>query len=140
MEKPEALVALETAIQMELEGHGFYAKTADQVSWPEGQSMLLELAKDEMEHIRILKEQHGSLMAGSDWLSADKIAPQLASGERKPLPVFEKRDAVVAGMVTDRADALEVLDVAIRNEYKSRTFYSEQLKTASNPDAKAIFD
>ncbi len=139
MEKQEALAALDTAIQMELEGHNFYVKTADQVSWPEGRSMLLDLAKDEMEHIRILKEQHLALVGGHDWLSAEKIAPEMASGQRKPLPVFEKRDAVVAGMVTDRADAMEVLDVAIRNEYKSHSFYSEQLEKAENPEAKMIF-
>jgi len=139
MENQEALAALDTAIQMELEGHGFYAKTAEQVSWPEGQKMLLDLAKDEMEHIRILREQHASLLAGHDWLSAEKIAPQLVSGQRKPLPVFEKREAVIAGMVSDRADALEVLDVAIRNEYKSHTFYAQQLEKATNPEARAIF-
>lgn len=139
MEKQEALAALEMAIQMELEGHGFYAKTADQVSWPEGRKMLLDLAKDEMEHIRILKEEHAALVAGNDWLSAEKIAPQMASGEKKPLPVFEKQDAVIAGMVTDKADALEVLDMAIKNEYKSHTFYAQQMEKAENPEAKAIF-
>lgn len=139
MDKKEALAALDIAIQMELEGHSFYARTADQVSWPEGRSMLLDLAKDEMEHIRILKEQHAALIAGNDWLSAERIAPQVASGERKPLPVFARSDAVIAGMVSDRADALEALEVAIRNEYKSYSFYVEQQKKTENLEAKAIF-
>ncbi len=60
----EALQALETAIQMEVEGHEFYVRAAARVSWPEGTKTLLDLAGDEMEHIRILKAQHAALAAG----------------------------------------------------------------------------
>lgn len=134
-----AVAALETAIQMEVEGHQFYAKAAEQVTWPEGKEMLLELAQDEMEHIRILKEEHAALVAGKDWLSADRVAPQIVSGERRPLPVFETDQAKIAGMVDDRADALDVLDVAIKNEYKSHTYYAEQENSAQDPEAKRIF-
>lgn len=140
MDNQEALAALETAIQLEVEGHSFYAKTAEKVSWPSGREMLLDLARDEMEHIRILKEQHASLVAGKDWLSAEKVAPQVASGQKKPLPVFETNDAVIAGMVDDRADALEALEVAIKNEYKSHTYYAEQAGKTANPEAKAIWN
>jgi len=140
MEQPkqEALAALETAIQMELEGHEYYAKLAQSVSWPEGREMLLDLAGDEMEHIRILREEHAALVAGHDWLEPERVAPRLASGQMKPLPVFEKDDAVLAGMVDDRADALEVLDVAIKNEYKSHTFYAALLEKTQSPDARAV--
>ena len=139
MERTEALKALEKAIQLEVEGHEFYAKASEKVTWPEGRGMLLDLARDEMEHIRILKEEHATLIAGADWLDADKVAPKLASGEAKPLPVFEKRDEVIAGMVDDRADVLEILDVAIRNEYKSYTYYAELEKKEENPQARAVF-
>jgi len=135
--KQEALAALEMAIQMEIEGDAFYTKAANQVTWPEGKETLLDLAKDEQEHIRILKEEHAALLAGNDWLKADQVAPSLAKG--KSLPVFEKNDAVIAGMVDDRADALEVIDVAIQNEYKSHTFYAEQAAKAVNPEAKSVF-
>lgn len=135
----EALKAIETAIQLELEGHQFYVKSAAGVSWPEGAETLLDLAKDEIEHIRILKAEHAALIAGRDWLSMEQVAPRLASGEAKPLPVFEKSEAVIAGMVDDRADALQILDMAIRNEYKSHTFYSEQAKAASSEEARRIW-
>jgi len=136
--KQEALTALETAIQMEVEGRDFYTTAAEKVSWPEGRDTLLDLAKDEMEHIRILKEEHAALLAGQGWLQADEVAPAIAAGA-KPLPVFEKKDSVIAAMVDDRADAEDVLDVAIRNEYKSHTFYAEQLAMAESPEAKAVF-
>jgi rubrerythrin len=138
-EQKEALAALETGIQMELEGHRYYVKAAERVSWPEGQQTLLALAKDEMEHIKILERQHAALLAGQDWLRAETVAPRLASGEKTPLPVFEKDDAVIAGMVDDRADALDVLDVAIKNEYKSHTFYAGLVEKTRNPEARAIF-
>ena len=134
-----AVSALELAIQMEVEGHQFYTKAAERVSWPEGKELLLELAQDEMEHIRILKEEHAALVAGKDWLSADKVAPEIASGDKKPLPVFEKDEAKIAGMVDDRADAMDVLDVAIKNEYKSHTYYAEQQQKVDSPEAKAIY-
>ncbi len=137
--KQEALKALETALQMEVEGHEYYVKAAARVSWPEGTETLLDLARDEMEHIRILKAEHAALVAGQDWLAPEKVAPRMAAGELKPLPVFEKNEAVIAGMVDDRADALEVLDVAIRNEYKSHTFYAAEEKKAQSPEARAVF-
>ena len=46
---------------------------------------------------------------------------------------------MIAAMVDDRADAEDVLDVAIRNEYKSHTFYAGQLAMAESPEAKAVF-
>ncbi len=134
----EALKALETAIQMEIEGRDFYTRAAEKVSWPEGREMLTDLAADEMEHIRILKEEHAALLAGHDWLEANKVAPAI-SADSEPLPVFEKKDSVIAAMVDDRADALAVLDVAIKNEYKSHTYYAKQLGLATNPEAKAVF-
>lgn len=140
MADKEALAAIETAIQMEVEGHTYYVKTAARVSWPEGSSTLLDLAKDEMEHIRILKEEHAALVAGQDWLSPEKVSDQMTSGAKKPLQVFATDDAVIAGMVSDRADALEVLDVAIKAEYKSHTFYAEQAKKSQSPAAKAIWE
>jgi rubrerythrin len=136
--KQEALTAIETAIQMEVEGRDFYTKAAEMVSWPEGKETLLDLAGDEMEHIRILKEEHAALVAGQDWLDADKVAPAIAAGE-KSLPVFEKKDSVIAAMLDDRANAEDVLDIAIKNEYKSHTFYAEQMAKAENPEAKAVF-
>jgi len=140
MADKEALEALETAIQMEVEGHTYYVKTAARVSWPEGSSTLLDLATDEMEHIRILKEEHAALMAGHEWLSPDKVSTQLSSGAKKQLPVFATDDAVIAGMVSDRADALEVLDLAIKVEYKSHTFYAKQAKISQSPAARAIWE
>lgn len=140
MADKEALAALETAIQLEVEGHTYYVKTAAVVSWPEGSSTLLDLARDEMEHIRILKEEHAALMAGQEWLSPEKVSSKLTLGEKKPLPVFETSDAVIAGMVTERADALEVLEVAINAEYKSHTFYAEQAKKSESPAAGAIWN
>lgn len=138
-EKREALEALETAIQMEIEGHEYYARMAERVAWPEGKGTLLDLARDEMEHIRILREEHAALLAGQDWLQVDRVAPRVASGEKKPLPVFERDEAVIAGMVDERADALEVLEVAIKNEYRSHTYYAELLEKTRNPEARAIF-
>ncbi|HEX9015398.1 MAG TPA: ferritin family protein [Chloroflexota bacterium] len=132
----EALAALETAIQMEIEGNEFYVRAAEKVSWPEGKETLLDLAKDEQEHIRILKEEHASLLEGQSWLQAEKVTPRTGA---KPLPVFEKNEAVIAGMVDDRADALDVLEVAINNEYKSTVFYTEQMKNAVDAQAKAVF-
>jgi rubrerythrin len=139
-QRQDALSALEMAIQIEVEGNQFYTKAAETVTWPEGKQMLLELADDEMEHIRILKEEHAALLSGKDWISAAAVAPAIESGERKPMPVFERDEAKIAGMVDDRADALEVLDVAIKNEYKSHTFYAEQKEKTDNPEAKKIFD
>lgn len=137
-ERKEALTALETAIQMEVEGKAFYEKAAANVTWPEGKDTLLELAQDEHEHIRILTEEHKALLAGQDWLKADHVAPGLFA-DKKPLPVFEKSEAVISGMVDDRADALDVLDMAIKNEYKSWTFYEGQISKSESAEAKAIW-
>ncbi len=139
MEKTEALKALDTAIQLEVEGHGFYVKAAQKVTWPEGRSMLLDLAKDEMEHIRILKAEHGALAAGLYWLDPDELVPEASKGDGKPLPVFERKEEVIAGMVDDQADIVAVLDVAIRNEYRSHTLYAELEKKETDAQAKALF-
>jgi len=132
-----ALKAIEGAIQMEVEGRDFYVTASQKVTWPEGKQTLLDLAKDEEEHIRILKAEHASLVDGKDWITAETVAPRMA--EEKPIKVFERDDAKIAGMIDDWANSEDVLDVAIRNEYNSAQYYIQQLSLATNPEAKRIF-
>ena len=133
-----AIKAIEGAIQMEVEGRDFYVTASQKVTWPEGKATLLDLARDEEEHIRILKAEHASLMDGKDWIAAEVAAPRMA--EEKPIKVFEKDEAKIEGMIDDWANSEDVLDVAIKNEYNSAQYYIQQRNQATNPDAKRIFE
>jgi len=58
METLKALEILKMAILMEKRGHAFYAKVAEQTSYPEVKHIFLTMADEETKHIKFLSEQY----------------------------------------------------------------------------------
>ena len=108
---PEALKAIETAIQVEKDGLAFYTKAAQQIADPSGQRMFRLLAADEVAHLSIFEMVRKSLLEEDRWL------PPVELPERQ----------------------LAALRRGIQAEDESIAFYSEQMDRVKDADGKAMY-
>ena len=133
--KKEISVArgLAIAMQTELEGYEFYRMAASKCQDSGAKRMFESLAKDEVEHHRMLKEQHDNVINGGDFVPPRKPG---RSRLRVKSPVFSK-----AFLESKKKKHFEMsaLSVGVLLEQNSIEFYNKQAKQVRMPKAKKFF-
>ncbi len=130
----EALEAIETAMQIEREGHAFYSAAAAQVSDPKGRHILETLARDEAAHLELFRSVRQSLLEEGRWPSTEQVRA-IAPGRRPP--IFPSGEALQQVEVPERE--LAALKRGLEAEEASIAFYREQRARSSDPDAFALY-
>ena len=133
---PEALKAIETAIQVEKDGLAFYTKAAQQIADPGGQRMFRLLAADEVAHLSIFEMVRKSLLEEDRWLPPDQVAAMSPGTFTRP-PVFPAVSEMKAVELPERQ--LAALRRGIQAEDESIAFYSEQMDHVKDADGKAMY-
>ena len=133
---PEALKAIETAIQVEKDGLAFYTKAAQQITDPSGQRMFRLLAADEAAHLSLFETVRKSLLEEDRWLPPDQVAAMSPGTFMRP-PVFPAVSEMKAVELPERQ--LAALRRGIQAEDESIAFYSEQMDRVDDADGKAMF-
>jgi rubrerythrin len=135
VKKKETSVAkgLAIAIQTELEGYEFYRMAAAKCQDGGAKRMFESLAKDEVEHQRILKKQYDSIMKGGDFVPPKKPG---RSRLRVKSPVFSK--AFLASKKKKQFE-MSALSVGVLLEQNAIEFYNKQGKHSRMPKAKKFF-
>jgi rubrerythrin len=128
-----AAEGLAIAIQTELEGYEFYRMAAAKCQDDGAKRMFESLAKDEVEHQRILKKQYDSVMKGGDFVPPKKPA---RSRFKVKSPVFSK-----AFLESKKKKQFEMsaLSVGVLLEQNAIDFYNKQGKRSRTPKAKEFF-
>lgn len=132
----KSMAALSEAMALEQEGIDFYTKVADTVQDQEVRQTLLQLARDEKNHLSVLKRQHDSLSRQGLWQDSPE-APNAVTVSRKPFfPELEK-----AANMTDVAGSsvAEVLLFGMNIEARSYDFYNRTASTTDEPAGKALY-
>ena len=132
-EQEKTKKALETAIQMEIDGKQFYKKAASASNNSMGKKLLSKLAEEEDIHRKVFENIFNTLSENKGWPKAEvhptgvkTILSDLkdeVSGKTKPLP--EEIDAVQAAM---------------NMENKTFDFYRSHAQKASYPAEKEFYN
>jgi rubrerythrin len=133
---PEALKAIETAIQIEKDGQKFYNQAANQVDSPTGKRMFQTLARDEAAHVKLFEDTRQSLLNEGDWLTPEQVSASSPSRLTR-LPIFPSVDEVKEMRLPERE--LDALRRGIQAEKDSIIFYSRQMEQVDDPDARAMY-
>jgi rubrerythrin len=127
-------------MSLERDGYRFYTQVAGQASSKRGKEMFLDLAMQEVDHLRILLAEYRALESGEGWipyeealgrdLSIDPDHPDLPGEEPPdPLPVF----------TPDREVSLEgdiaALEYGLETEEITRELYQQGLESTDDPAA-----
>ncbi len=130
---------LDIAYKTEVNGYRFYLNAAKMVDDKHGKNMFQHLAKDELEHIKVVHTIGEELRAGKKWPRYEDVLKSGGTLDIEALPVFPEGNKAIEGM-KGAADELHALDVGIGAEERSIELYLDILKAAEDPDEKAVLE
>jgi len=130
-----ALAALGKAMEVERQGKVFYEEAAKHVKDPAGKKVFSTLAKDEVEHIRLLQAEYEKIESGQEWLALDEAK---VCEPRAPLQLFPgKKDAALA--IPKKATDADALKLAMAFEESGYKAYMKAKKETGDPAGKKVY-
>ncbi|OGP31799.1 MAG: hypothetical protein A2073_03980 [Deltaproteobacteria bacterium GWC2_42_11] len=136
MNKENIAAYLKTAVNTEITGYGFYLHAADMVSDEHGKNIFKHLAKEELEHIKVLSTIADAFEGGGKWLTyEDALTVYISSG--KELPIFPLDNELIRRLGKNPED-IDALNIAIKAEEDAIVYYVSYLKSASDEGEKVL--
>lgn len=137
---------LRTAIATEWEGFAFYNSLAKRTRSELGREMFAKLAREEVEHVRVLEEISCSFKDGCILMTYEQALEHIecdirlddveeeASTCTETAPIF-KRGVEKAESSND----LEALGIGVESEQRAIEFYSKAAEGATSDEARVLF-
>jgi rubrerythrin len=89
----KALAGIRTAIETEIRGLEFFKTAADRCEDPDGREMFLAMAREEVEHKKLLEREFRSLLEQGKFLPHDEVTKEIPL-EETALPVEAFRESL----------------------------------------------
>lgn len=135
MDKSERLNALDVALKNEVSERKFYLAHARKTNNPLGKAMFREIAGDELEHYRRIKELHEKWQASRKWPESIPLVVKKTNVGRLMKEVL----ALSKNMRECNEDDLEAIEIAERIEANGSEFYARLRDDVADPKEKAFF-
>ena len=130
-----ALAALEKAMEVERQGKVFYEEAARRVQDAAGRAVFQNLAKDEVEHIRLLQAEYEQIANDREWMALEEAK---VCEPQTPLKLFpNQRDAAL--VIPASAKDVDALQLAMDFEEKGFKAYKKAQKETDDPNGKKVF-
>ena len=131
-----ALTALEKAMEIERQGRAFYLEAAERIRDPMGKAVFQTLAREEVEHVRLLQAEYETISSEQDWMELDEAR---VCEVQTPLKLFpDKRDT--AYVIPADATDLEALELAMEFEEQGYDLYVKAGEETDDPKGKKVFE
>jgi rubrerythrin len=131
-----ALTALEKAMEIERQGKAFYEEAAEHIQDPMGKAVFQTLAREEVEHVRLLHAEYETISNEKEWMELDEAR---VCEVRTPLKVFpDKRDAALT--IPAEATDVDALELAMKFEEEGYNMYAKAGEETDDPKGKKVFD
>jgi rubrerythrin len=129
----KTIAALQTAIQMEIDGKIFYLKASQESRHELGQHLLATLAYEEDKHREKFEKIYESLRQKRGWAAV----PLKATSNNNLRNIFAK--AVMENAGSGSASEMEAVKTALDMEKASYDFYQNQAGLATESDQREFF-
>ncbi len=126
-EQDKTLKALQSAIQMEIDGKECYLQASQESSNELGKKLMQSLAAEEDIHRKKFEEIYNAIRKKRNWPRTD-FRPDGGKGLRT---VFARTCAIIGVNVKALSTELDAIKIAIDKENKSYDFYTKQGKDAT---------
>ncbi|MFQ6104714.1 MAG: ferritin family protein [Candidatus Glassbacteria bacterium] len=138
MSKSEVLEILSLAIQAEVSAYVFYQRAVEKVNDDEIKNTLIDLARDEKDHFKVLESQYDSLHRSERWITyKDALLAE-------DLPDINERITESHKDMLDKLDekktTLEVLEMGLEKENRAYNFYKSQIENVSSTEGRDTFE
>ena len=135
-EPDKTLQALQTAIQMEIDGKEYYLKASQESSNEMGKKLLQSLAAEEDIHQQKFREIYNTIRNKQAWPVTD-FQPQRGKGLRT---IFARATEEMDSSIKTASSELDVVQTAMALENKAYDFYKSQSKTATHHAEKDFYE
>ncbi len=135
-EQKKTLEALQYAVQMEIDGKGFYLKASQRSGNELGRKLLEQLAAEEDIHRQKFEAIYHALQEKNDW-PAVSFQPDGGKGLRT---IFARAIEEIGANIEAQATELDAIQTAIDMENKSYDFYKKQSQITDQTAAKAFYE
>lgn len=127
---------LGVAYKTEINGYAFYLAAARIASNDRGKNIFSHLAKEELDHIRVVSAIGAALKIGQGWIGYDEaVKKAVSAGEGAP--IFQGENELVKRLEKNPTD-INALNIATENEDKAIAFYTRLLNGADSPEEKVV--
>jgi rubrerythrin len=126
------LAVIQMAIQTEIDGHNFYQKFAEQCQDPSARSMFQRLAREEVMHLELLRNNKAMLEDSGEWVKYQEMPLGTVEG----VPIFSR--GRVEQNIVEYASDLSALRVAYLIEKDAVEFYTRAATEMDDPNGKRI--
>lgn len=134
-EQNNALKALRTAVQMEIDGKEYYLKTSQTSSSKMGEKLLRSLAEAEDAHRQKFIEIYEAIRDEKAWPKTE-----LKSDVTKNLKtIFSKATKAMASRTKPLSSEIEAVQTAMKMENKTLDFYNDLLTKATGAAEKSFY-
>ena len=132
--KKDAMIqAIKDALMVEIKGQQLYAHAAQQTQDPAAKAMFDMLAKDEDDHVNILKTQHKSLVEEGR-INLDSVHPAEVDHGSQDVITDGFKKSMKRGQFE-----MAVISIGCDLENKAIAYYKEQAEKTDNADLKQLF-
>ena len=128
---------LERAKNTEVEGYFLYKAAAEMVTDEKGANIFTHLAKEELDHIRVITANAASVAGGQGWLNYSQALEKSASKSTEGIPIFTGENELLERFKEDQTDQSAV-NIGIESEVAAVEFYSDLLSRAATPEEKVL--
>ncbi len=135
-EKENVGKGLKTAFNTEITGYMFYTYAAEIVGDEKGRNVFAHLAKEELDHIRVISRIAESVEEGHGWVGYEEALKEVAAGTGG-LPVFPKENDLTKRLKQNPTDA-NAVKIGVESEEASVELYSMMLKGAQRPQERVV--
>ena len=135
-EQDKTVAALQTAIQMEIDGKKYYLKTSQESSNELGKKLLASLAAEEDVHRQKFEEIYNAIQNKRAWPKTD-FQPDKG---RKLATIFAQATEEMGSNVKAPPTELDAIQTAMGMENKSYDFYKSQTKSANYEAERDFFE
>lgn len=126
---------LERAFKTEIAGHIFYTAAAAFVTDNKGKNVFTHLAKEELEHIKVVYSIAEYVKKGHGWPTYEGALKAGSGAVKDGLPIFPGSDELVVRLRKNQTD-LNAVKIALQSEEEAVDFYSGLLNDAKTPAEK----
>jgi rubrerythrin len=132
-EQKQTLAALQTAIQMEIEGKRYYQQLSKTGGHETGRKLFASLAVEEDRHLQNFQQIYSAIEAKEGW-------PEIKVGVSQAGTLSGIFDKIPVGNIGTTASELKSIEKAMQMENKTLDYYLEQAARAVYPVEKQYFE
>ena len=134
-EQDKTLEALQTAIQMEIDGKEYYLKASQESNNELGKKLLESLAAEEDTHRQKFEEIYDAIQSKKAWPTTD-FQPD---GGKRLKTIFARATEEMSPNIKVPATELDAIQTAMDMENKTHDFYKSQGKNSTYDDERDFY-